>query len=191
MKPVHVALGSAILTAALGCGPRTFDLAPSSAQNAVKDAPEWMIEVPRHDNHLVASATATSRDFQVAIEKARTLAETDIARQLGAHVSSLTRQFQEEAGLGADSQLLTEFLSVTKAVVDENLVGARVAERKLITEGNIYRAYVLMQLPVGDANRALMQNLRASKTLFVRLRATQAYADLENELRHSRTTASD
>ena len=191
MKTVHVALGGVFLTAALACGSRSFDLAPASARNTVNEAPDWMIEVPLDDNHLMASATATSRDFQVAIDKARTLAKADIARQLGAHVSSLTRQFQEEAGLVADSQLLTEFLSVTKVVVDENLVGARLAQRKLITEGNIYRAYVLMQLPVGDANRALMQHLRASETLFVRLRATQAYSDLENEFRHSHTTASD
>ena len=178
------------LAALSGCGPKTFDLAPPSADDTLKKAPDWMMELPEKDDRLMSSATATSRDFQVSIDKAQALAQADIARQLSARLSNLTRQFREEVGLAADSQLLSEFSSVTKSLVDETLVGVRVAHRKIVTEGNIYRAYVLMELSLGEANQMLLGKLQSNEALLTRFRATQAYADLETELQDSRATSS-
>ena len=188
MKQTLITLSGLVL-ALSACAPRTFDLARPAAEETVEKAPDWMFEVPEVDDHLSASATAASRDFQLAIDKARSLAQVDIAQQLGAQMANLTRQFQEEVGQGADSQLLTEFSSATKALVDEKLVGARVVKRELVPEGNVYRAYVLVQLPIGDANQVLMQKLRADEALYTRFRATKAYADLESEMQRSRADA--
>ena len=148
-----------------------------------------MLALPDRDDRLSASATATSRDFQVAIDKAQALAQVDIARQLGSRLSNLTRQFREEVGLAADSQLLSEFSSVTKSLVDENLVGVRVADRKMVTTGNVYRAYVLMELSIGEANQMLLEKLQTKEALLTRFRATQAYADLDTELQRSKTSS--
>ena len=176
--------------ATLACGSGTFDLAPPSARDTVKKAPDWMMNVPADDDNLSAAATATSRDFQLAVDKARNLALVDIGRQLGTHMTNLTKQFQEETGMAADSQLLREFTSVTKAIVDETLVGARIAKRRLITEGNIYRAFVLVELPIGEANHALAQKLKSDEALYTRFRATQAYADLDDAVQGTRGTGS-
>ena len=180
--------GSLATCMALACGSGTFDLAPPSARSTVEKAPDWMLNVPVDDDHLSAAATATSRDFQLAVDKAHNLALVDIGRQLGSHMKNLTRQFQEETGLAADSQLLTEFSSVTKAMVDETLVGARIARRRLISEGNIYRAFVLVELPIGDANLALAQKLKSDEALYTRFRATRAYAELDDEVQAARGT---
>lgn len=135
------------------------------------------------DDHLTASATATSRDFQLALDKARSLAQVDIAQQLGARMTNLTKQFQEETGMAVDSQLLTQFSSATKAIADQALIGAHVAERVVRPEaGDIYRVYVLVQLPIGRANELLMQKLASDGVLYTRFRATQAYAELDPEL---------
>ena len=178
------------LLALVACGgPRTFDLAPRSAADAIDNAPGWMMEVPQDDDHVTAAATATSRDFQIAVDKARSTAQVDLAQQLGARMANLTRQFQEEVGMAADSQLLTEFSSVTKAVVDETLVGARMVKRRLMPERNVYRAYVLMQLPVGEANHVLLRKLKSDEALYTRFRASQAYAELDEQVRQYRETA--
>ena len=174
-------LALALGTVACG-GPKTFDLAPDSARNTIEEAPRWMLQVPHDDDHLTASATATSRDFQVALDKARGMAQVDVAQQLGARLSNLTKQFQEETGVAFDSELLTQFSSTTKAITSETLVGAHVAERRVVPEGHVYRAYVLMRLPIGRANELLMQTLSSQEALYTRFRATEAYADLDAEL---------
>lgn len=174
--------GALLLLAACG-GPRSYDLAPQAARDVIAGAPKWMMEVPQDDDHLTASATATSRDFQVALDKARSLAQVDIAQQLGARMTNLTKQFQEETGMATDSELLTQFSSATKAIADETLVGARVAERAVQPEGDVYRAYVLMQLPVGRANELLLQKLQSHSAIYTRFRATQAYGELDAELK--------
>ena len=60
--------------------------------------------------------------------------------------------------------------------------GARVNKQQLNSENKIYRAYVQMSLPIGRANQLLMENIRSNQQLYTRLRATQAYADLDEQL---------
>ena len=183
---MHRSTATAIAVVALvvACGaPKTYDLAPRSARDTIEDAPDWMLEVPYDEQHLSAAATATSRDMQVAFDKARSAAQVDIGQQLGARLTNLTKQFQEETGMAFDSQLLTQFSSATKAITDETLIGTRIVERVVVPEGNVYRAYVLMQLPIGRANELLMQKIRGDRALHTRFRATEAYAELDDELR--------
>jgi hypothetical protein len=174
-------LALVLLTVACGA-PKSFDLAPAAARKTIEKAPGWMLKVPTDADYLTASATATSRDFQVSIDKARGLAQVDLAQQLGSRLTNLTRQFQEETGMASDSELLTQFSSATKAIANETLVGAHVVERQVVPEGHVYRAYVLMRLPIGRANELLTQKLRSSEALYTRFRATQAYAELDAEL---------
>ncbi len=84
---------------------------------------------------------------------------------------------------GDDSELLQQFTSVTKSVTSQTLNGSRVVESKVLAESGIYRAYVLMSLPIGEANRQLMQEIRENKNLYTRFRATQAFEELDKELK--------
>ena len=120
--------------------------------------------------------------MQLALQKARTTGQTELAQQLGTRLANLTRQFQEETGLAEDSELLTQFSSATKAVTNETLVGAAVDQQKLIPENRIYRAYVLMKLPIGKANKLLLDRIAANQNLYTRFRATEAFDALNKEL---------
>ena len=98
-------------------------------------------------------------------------------------MNNLTQNFGEEVGEGDDSELLQQFTSVTKSVTSQTLNGSRVVESKVLVESGIYRAYVLMSLPIGEANRQLMQEIRENKNLYTRFRATQAFEELDKELK--------
>ena len=166
-----------------GCGgPKTIDLTPRSTAATIDEIPDWYLKPPRDDDHLHAVSSATSRDMQLAIDKAKTTAQTDLAQQLGTRLGNLTRQFGEETGLEEDSQLLSQFSSATKAVADQSMSGAHVEKQQLQAERGIYRSYVLVRLPIGQANQLLMKKIKADQALHTRLRGTQAYADLDLEL---------
>ena len=186
MGPLRVYTGSTLLLTALllsSCGgPATTDLAPRPTKEIIKTSPDWFLEPPTGSERFFATASATSRDMQLSLQKARTTAQTQLAQMLGTRLANLTKQFHEEVGVAEDSEFLTEFSSATKAVTEESLVGATVDRQELVAEKRLYRAYVLMSLPIGAANQLLMDKIQANQNLHTRLRATQAFDDLNREL---------
>ena len=96
----------------------------SSGPKEVKKLPGWYENPPdATETHLFAVAVAESRDMQVAVKKAKTLCRADLAQQLAVKVQNLEKLFQEEVGTDADSELLEQFTSATKAVTSETLHG--------------------------------------------------------------------
>lgn len=182
----YSALLLAITTAASCGGPKTTDLTPVSSRDVLKDMPAWYLTVPQDDESLFAVGSATSRDMATALEKAKLVARGDLAQQLSTGLASLTNSFQEETGLGDDSEFLTQFSAATKAVTDEVLLGSRVDKQELLPEKDIYRAYVLVSLPLGGTRQALIERLQGDEPLLTRLRATEAFKELDETLRSSR-----
>ena len=126
---------------------------------------------------------ADSRDMVVATKKAKVDARTDLAQQMATKVQNLEKLFSEEVGTGAESELLEQFTSVTKAVTSESLHGTQEEEKKVYNlEDGTVRVYVLMSLPIGEANQALMAQLKANEHLYTRFRASQAFDELNAEI---------
>jgi len=60
--------------------------------------------------------------------------------------------------------------------------GSRMKDRKTLQDGSMWRAFVMMELPIGAANETLMQEIKKNKELYTRVRATDAYKDLDAEV---------
>ena len=177
-----LSLLSALVLCSCG-GPKTTNLAPSPTEKTIENIPDWFLNLPSDPNYLFATGSMTSKDMQMSLNKAKTTAQTDLAQQLESKVGNLTKQFQEEVGVDDDSELLQQFTSVTKVVTSQTLNGVRVDQQKLVPEKGIYRAYVLMSLPIGEANQLLMDKIKANQQLYTRFRATQAFEELDQELK--------
>jgi hypothetical protein len=50
----------------------------------------------------------------------------------------------------------------------------------------MFRAFVLMEMPIGAANEALVQRIRNNENMYTRFRATEAFKDLEKEVQDYR-----
>ncbi|MCD6161406.1 MAG: LPP20 family lipoprotein [candidate division Zixibacteria bacterium] len=143
--------------------------------------PEWW-DPPQDPNYLFATATKTSRDMGLATSKAATDGRNDIAKQMEVRIQSLTKSFNEEIGLDEDAELLSQYTEAVKEVVSQTMVGSKVTKKEIKKEGNMYRAYVLVELPIGEANAALMQKIKANNNMYTRFRASQAFEDLDKEV---------
>lgn len=144
--------------------------------------PSWYMNVPQDDNYFFAAATNTSRDMQLSINKSLMDGRAQIAEQIEVRMSGMQRRFQEEVGLGEDSEILSQFTSAYKSVVEETLVGSRAREQEIRQENGIYRSFVLVEMPIGAASEALMQRIRDNENMYTRFRSTQAFEDLEKEI---------
>ena len=171
-----------LLPVVVGCGGKTTNLTPSPNKETLKNMPDWYLEPGIRDNHLFAVATATSKDVQTAVNKAKMGARADLATQMQTRMTNLTKDFQEETGEGDDSEYLQYFSSATKAVTDQVLSGSRLEKKHPVIEGDIWRAYVLMSLPIGPANQLLMDRIKANEKVYTQFRATKAFEELDQEL---------
>jgi hypothetical protein len=180
MKKVSLLVLLALTLGMLGCGGGAPQ--PGTPEATLVDIPDWYSNPPTDPNYLFAAATAMSRDMQLSVDKAKQQARTDLASQLEVKVKGMTKSFTEEVGTNEDSELLTQFTEASKAVVSTVMNGTRVNKQDIKVENGIYRAYVLMELPLGAANAALMQQIKNNQNLYTRFRATQAFDELETEV---------
>ena len=176
-------LGSATLlalTAALfvGCGGSKQSLQSASEC----DIPDWYSKAPQDPNYLFAARTATSQDMQIALDKATTDGRAEVGRQTEVKVQGLQKRFDEEVGVNADAQLMSQFTQANKTVVSTSLSGSRVKSQVLCKDGDLYRSYVLIEYPIGAANEALMQQIKKNNEMYTRFRASQAFKDLDTEV---------
>jgi hypothetical protein len=56
------------------------------------------------------------------------------------------------------------------------------AKRDYRKEGIHYRVYVLIEMPIGEANTALMAKIKANNNVYTRFRASEAFKELEEEV---------
>jgi hypothetical protein len=147
------------------------------------DIPDWFTNVPKDPNFLYGAKTATSQDLQLALDKASTDARAEIGRQVEIKVEGLQKRFQEETGTSTDAQLLDQFTQANKTVVSTSLSGTQIVKQKQMKDGNLWRAYVLVEYPVGAANEAFMKQIKNNEQLYTRLRATQTFKELDEEVK--------
>ncbi|MCH8568368.1 MAG: LPP20 family lipoprotein [Balneolales bacterium] len=174
MKAVNLMLMVLVVCLVMACG--------SSKDNNPLNLPSWYLSPPQDSNYMFAATTSSSRDLQVAINKSLMDGRAAIAQQMEVRMSGMQRRFQEEVGLGEDSELLDQFTSAYKSVVEETLVGSRAREQEIRQENGVYRAYTLVEMPIGAASEALAQRIRENNNMYTRFRSTEAFRDLEKEI---------
>ncbi|MCL4509758.1 MAG: LPP20 family lipoprotein [Bacteroidetes bacterium] len=146
------------------------------------DVPDWFTNVPQDPNFLYAANTQVSQDLQLAIDKAVTGGRSEIGRQIETRLQGLQKKFTEETGTGEDAQLLQMFTQAEKTVVSTTLSGSRIKYQKQVRDGKLWRAYVLVEYPIGAANQAFLQQIKKNDQMYTRFRASESFKELNDEV---------
>ncbi len=147
------------------------------------DIPDWFTNVPKDPNYFFAPNTQVSQDLQLAIDKAVQGARTEIGRMVETRVQGLQKRFTEETGTANNAQLLDMFTQASKTVVSTSLSGSRVSKQKTLKDGSNWRAYALVEYPIGAANEALMLQIKNNEQMYTRFRASQTFKELDDEVK--------
>lgn len=159
----------------------------SSSEKALPDVssvdlPAWFVNPPEDPNYVFVPRTATSRNLQTAINQATTDARGEIQRVIEVRVEAMQKNFTEEVGVDEDATFRQMFEEVTRTVAAGAQSGSTVREQKIEQDGNLYRAYVLMEYPVGAANRQLMEQMKEREEMYTRFRQSQSFQELERQV---------
>jgi len=165
-----------VLLAGCGGGPETMQATSTG------DIPDWYPNAPQEALYARSANTAVSQDLQIAIDKATTGARAELGRIVETKVNALQKRFEEETGAGQEATLLQQFTQATKLVVSTTMNGSRMKDQRTVRDGTMWRAYVLMELPLGVANATLLDEIKKNKELYTKFRASEAYKDLDGEV---------
>jgi hypothetical protein len=158
-----------------------------ATQETIVELPSWFLNPPQDEHSVYAAGTATSADLQLAMDKSILNAKRTIADSIKGLLSSKMKQFIDESGSGEDNVLTNEASKVIINLITEaNVAGYKQADAKVLAQGKQYRAYVLLQYPIGKANKVLVDQVKKNRVLEGKLRATKAFKDLEEEIKRAR-----
>jgi len=165
---------------------------------AVKDSSIEVIEDPFQDltdltsdiitgGGLAAVGQGTSERQDLAKKKAVTDAQGQLAEILEAKVNKMKKSFQEEIGTGSDTEINEAFTDVVKVLSKTTLRGAITKKTKFMKDKDtgLFTAAVVVAVEPNTINMSLFDEMQKSQPkLYERFRASQAYKELEDEMKN-------
>lgn len=151
----------------------------SQAVSEKDTVPEWYTNPPEDPNHVFAAQSASSQRMQVAVDKATTGARGELASNLETKVNEMNKSFTEEVG----DEMRQQFVETQKTITSRVLRGTSAAEKEIIRKDNgTYRAFVLMDMPIGKAAKEMMSKVKQNDEMYTRFRSSQAFKEMQKAI---------
>ncbi len=171
----------------LGCASKSGpDLSPEASRKTVKNLPDWYLNTPVKEGFTYSAAEATSQSMQLAIDKARVAAVSNLSQMIKSEWNGYTKRVQEETGMGSDSKLLDQFSSTQENVISNQLEGVIVKEKEIQVENSdgtrIYRVFVLVEFDENAANEKLLAQIKADQQLYDTIKASELVEEMEQKV---------
>lgn len=176
----HNAQNPKPMSAPLAVAPvqRSYAL-PERKQVSTVSAPNWFVQLPEDtENATFAAGTATSTDEQMAYDKARMHAERKLVEAASSRISTQTKSYRDDRG----NMLSESFQQFTRKNARGELIGAQRVDSQVTHDGQNYKVYVLLRLPLGAANTRQTQRIQNTidRESEIRLRAAERDMDAQD-----------
>jgi len=145
-------------------------------ERVIDQSPKWMTEIPTSNSAVYASGTSASADYSMAMMKAKADAYGKLCMSAGGTASQRTKIYKADTA-DASSELSEMILRTSCKEVD--LTGVETSEKKIVSEGKRFRAYVLVVLPTGDANILKKAKEQTRLNEITAGRAPEAFKELD------------
>ena len=153
------------------------------AEKIVSDIPSWCNDLPKSDMALYACGRGNSSSMNIAVTRATLDAKRKLAEPIGSQISARIEDFLSATGTGDNEEILQRTELVSKNVIKEaQLTGYREIEAETQNIGSKFQHYVLLEYPIGPANKALLDQMKKDEVLRTQEAADAAMAELEAEI---------
>ena len=156
--------------------------AQESNQAKLDAMPDWAKTPPTSDLAIYGIGSSTHSDMSTARRAAIVRAQAEVASQLDARLSQLTKVWFDETTFDATGNSDKVEQAIKTVVAETNLTGLKVKDTDFVATGSKVTAYALVEYPIGDANRALVQKIQKDAALAQEARKNDAFKELEAEV---------
>lgn len=149
-----------------------------------KNIPDWCLdEIPSSNSALYACGDGNSSNLSMARTRANLNAKRQLADMIDSEISSRMEDFLSSVGTGSDEQIKQQSEIITKNVsIEAKLSGYKQVQVEAQNIGSKYQIYVLLEYPIGQANQALVNQIKQNEALSTQEAADDALAELEAEI---------
>lgn len=133
---------------------------------------------------LFGVATSVSPDLQLAIEKAKMYAKSEIADVVAGEMNKESKQFITELGKTNTKTTVSEVESTLINVIKNTKVrGYEIWKQDVtLTKEGYYRAWIGLRLPLGEYNKMYNYNIEMATDAYnLKAKASEAFNNLTNE----------
>ena len=110
-------------------------------------------------------------------------AKRQLADQIDSQISSRMEDFLKSTGTGSNESDKQASEIVTKnTTIEAKLTGYKQVKSEVVSMKGKFQFYVLLEYPVGQANQALLNQIKKDETLSTQKDADKAMAELEAEI---------
>lgn len=153
----------------------------------IDQIPDWYTKPPKDKDALYERAVAKSRDMQMALNKATMLAKAQLAVTIKGEINSLMRLHSDESGEVSNATVSNNAsVATSQEAILAKIVGAQEDKTQIFQDGDRYVAYVLLKYPLGDMNKLLMDQIRQNDAINSKVRADEAYEEIERKIQERR-----
>jgi|6_EtaG_2_1085325.scaffolds.fasta_scaffold18199_4 hypothetical protein len=151
---------------------------------AVAQVPDWYKEMPEEDGAIFTVGAATAPDLQLAVDIAMLNGKVILADRINGKLKAMTKSWIAKFGQSdVDARVMTEIEKVAKNVIaNVDVAGYSPVETEVFAAGTQYRAFVLLKYSDKEASKIIMNRLRKDRMIYARVRSTEAWKELENEV---------
>ena len=145
---------------------------------ALDNMPKWMSAVPTSNSAIYESGTATSADLSMADLKAKSDAYGKICMLIGGTATQRTKIYRRDTEAAS---LESSEMALRTGCREVDLTGIEVHETKRVREGTRFRTYVLVALPIGDANLLAKLKQEQLEREGLAVNATKAFKEMDSQ----------
>ena len=144
--------------------------------------PEWWQD--QGDAEYVQTyGMATKVSQNSSYDAAYANAMLQAAQYVETYVKGMVKNYEEEAGV-ENPQVLALTSKVVKAVAKAKFTNVMVTKQEtIVTDDNRYQTFVRVSVPKEAVNKNLMNQVKNEEALYNQFKASQAFGELENEMK--------
>ena len=200
MKKFISLLSGLIILTVSSCGPKPgtpeaalkirkdqIEKIDKKVTTAVDNIPKWCLNPPLSDFALAACGSGESASMNMAKSRAILRAKREIADMVNSMISARMNDFNKATGMGSNEQVQEASEIVIKnTTIEAQLIGYKQTKIDAQSLNGKYKFYVLLEYPLGEANQALLNQIKNDEVLSTQKNADKAMADLEADIEKAR-----
>lgn len=170
-----------ILLVLAGC---CKDKVQVQVQGTPEEYPPWYLSQDDPD-YVCAYGFATKANQRASVESARENAMQEIAYYVEARVTTMLKDYIQEAG-EVSPQVLSLTESAAKTVAEAKFSGVitgKLDTRQVEVDGDTrYKSYIQLKVPAKQVNKGVYDFVRSEEAMYSEFKASQAFQELERSL---------
>ena len=159
----------------------------AKVERGVSIVPDWFKKMPEKKGSIFTVGTATAPDLQLAVDIATLNGKVVLADRINGKLKAMTKSWMAKFGQSdVDTRVMSEIEKVAKNVIaNVDVAGYSPIQVDVSAAGTQYRAFVLLEYSDKEASKIIFNRLRKDRIVYSRLRSTEAWKELEQQVEKS------